>query len=494
MQTKPIPSETDIRTAYQQGVEAVILLFQQTFLEISERLQQVEDQLAKNSNNSGKPPSSDGYEKPAPKSRRKRSGKKSGGQVGHPGRTLEMVEKPDKVEPHQVTCCAYCQVSLKKEKVVKIERRQVFDLPEVHLEVTEHQAEVKVCPQCQQTTTASFPPEVNQPTQYGKQIKAQMAYFHEYQLLPLKRTQETFKDLYGQSVAEGTIVAACKELAAKVKPANEAIKKHLTYEEDVACFDETGLRIQGALHWLHVTCTRLLTYYETHKKRGKVAMDTIGILPNFTGRAIHDGLKAYFQYPQLQHGLCNEHHSRELDFLEERYPQKWVTELSDLMLEIKTAVDKAKEKSKTKLSSHRPDALSGKALADFSTRYDVLLKRGFKKNPPSKAEDISKRGRPKQSVAKNLLDRLRDHKDAVLAFMYDFNVPFDNNQAERDVRMMKVKQKISGCFRSDHGPKTFCAIRGYISTARKNDQPVLDVLHAAFEGRPYIPAFVSLNG
>lgn len=384
MQTKPIPSETDIRAAYEQGVEAVILLFQQTFLEISERLQQVEDQLAKNSSNSGKPPSSDGYEKPAPKSRRKRSGKKSGGQVGHAGHTLELVAKPDKVEPHPVNCCAHCHASLKKEKAVKIERRQVFDLPEVRLEVTEHQAEVKMCPKCQQTTTGNFPPEVSQPTQYGKKLKSQMVYFHEYQLLPLKRTQETLKDLYGQSVAEGTIMSTCKELAAKVKPANEAIKKHLTYNELVDCFDETGLRIQGALHWLHVTCTRLLTYYEAHQKRGKEAMDAIGILPNFTGRAIHDGLKAYFQYPQLQHGLCNEHHSREIDFLEERYPQKWVTELSNLMLEIKTAVDRAKEKSKTKLSS--------KALTDFSTRYDALLKRGFKKNPPSKAENIPKRG------------------------------------------------------------------------------------------------------
>jgi transposase len=188
----------------------------------------------------------------------------------------------------------------------------------------------------------------------------------------------------------------------------------------------------------------------------------------------------------LQHGLCNEHHSRELDFLEERHPQKWVTELSDLIMEIKVTVDTAKLKSKTKLSP--------KTLADFSTRYDALLTQGFKKNPPPKTEVPARRGRPKQSNAKNLLDRLRDHKEAVLAFMYDFNVPFDNNQAERDIRMMKVKQKISGCFRSDHGSETFCATRGYISTARKNDQPVLDVLYAAFEGRPYIPAFVSLNG
>jgi transposase len=480
------PSEAEINAAYDVGRAAVVALVQETFLVFAERIQKLEDQLAKNSSNSGKPPSSDGYEKPAPKSRRKRSGKKSGGQVGHPGHTLEMVAKPDKVEPHPVNCCAHCHTSLKKEKAVKIERRQVFDLPEVHLEVTEHQVEVKICPKCQQTTTASFPLEVSQPTQYGKNIKSQMAYFHEYQLLPLKRTQETFKDLYDQSVGEGTIVSACKELALTVKPANEAIKKHLTYNEDVECFDETGLRIKGALHWLHVACTRLLTYYEVHKKRGKEAMDAIGILSNFTGRAIHDGLKAYFQYPQLQHGLCNEHHSRELDFLEERYPQKWVTELSDLILEIKATVDTAKEKSKTKLSP--------KALADFSARYDALLKEGFKKNPRLKTDVPARRGRPKQSSAKNLLDRLRDHKDAVLAFMYDFNVPFDNNQAERDIRMMKVKQKISGCFRSDHGSETFCAIRGYISTARKNGQPALDVLHAAFEDRPYIPAFVSQHG
>jgi transposase len=484
-----IPNEERIRSSYHQGEEEVVKVFQEilgVIVKLLVRVTELEDQLAKNSSNSGKPPSSDGYEKPAPKSRRKRSGKKSGGQVGHPGHTLEMVAKPDKVEPHPVDYCAHCHASLKKEKAVRIERRQVFDLPEVRLEVTEHQVEVKMCPKCQQATTGSFPPEVSQPTQYGKKIKSQMAYFHEYQLLPLKRTQETLKDLYDQSIGEGTIVSACKELAAQVKPANEAIKKHLTYNELVACFDETGLRIKGALHWLHVTCTRLLTYYEVHKKRGKVAMDAIGILPNFTGRAIHDGLKAYFQYPQLQHALCNEHHSRELDFLEERHPQKWVTELSALIMEIKAAVDTAKEKSKTKLSPNK--------LADFSARYDALLKQGFQKNPPPKTEVPARRGRPKQSVAKNLLDRLLDHKEAVLAFMYDFDVPFDNNQAERDIRMMKVKQKISGCFRSDHGSETFCAIRGYISTARKNDQSVLEVLRAAFENHPYIPTFVSLNG
>lgn len=362
----------------------------------------------------------------------------------------------------------------------------MFDLPEVRLEVTEHQAEVKLCPKCERATTANFPPEVSQPTQYGKKIKSQMAYFHEYQLLPLKRTQETFKDLYGQALGEGTLVSACEELALKVAPANKAIKAHLTYREQVVCFDESGMRIESALHWLHVTCTRLLTHYEFHRKRGKEALEAIGILANFTGRAIHDGFPVYFKYTNAKHGLCNQPHLRSFDFLAERHPQKWVTQLSDLILKIKTTVEKAQEKSKT--------SLSPKTIADFSTPYDALLKQGFKKNPPPKVEAPVKRGRPKQSFAKNLLDHLSDHKDALLAFMVDFNVPFDNNQAERDIRMIKVKQKISGCFRSSRGAEVFCAIRAYISTARKNDQPVLDVLYAAFEDRPYIPAFVSLHG
>ena len=486
MKSIRLPSEEEIKNAYDQGLSAIVVLMQETFFGLVERIEKLEDQLAKNSSTSGKPPSSDGYEKPAPKSRRKRSGKKSGGQVGHSGHTLELVAKPDKIEAHPVNCCTHCHISLKQEKAVRIERRQVFDLPEVRLEVTEHQAEVKVCPKCQRETTASFPPEVSQPAQYGQKVKAQMVYFHEYQLLPLQRTQETFKDLYGQSVAAGTIVSACEEIAAKVHPANEAIKKHLTYKELVESFDETGMRMEGALHWLQVACTRLLTYYQVHKKRGKEAMDAIGILPGFTGRAIHDGLPAYFKYEQMQHGLCNEHHLRSFEFLKECHPQKWASGLSDLILEIKAAVDAAKQKSKTKLSP--------KKIADFSARYDVFLKQGFRKNPHPKIDSPPKRGRPKQSFAKNLLDRLSDHKEAVLAFMVDFNVPFDNNQAERDIRMMKVKQKISGCFRSRQGAEVFCALRGYISTARKNGQPVLDVLYAAFEGRPYVPDFVSLNG
>ena len=482
MNSVRLPSEEEIKKAYDQGLLAVIALIPGAFLVLAEQIEKLEDQLAKNSSNSGKPPSSDGYEKPAPKSRRKRSGKKSGGQVGHPGHTLRAVSKPDQVEVHSVSCCSNCHTSLKREKALRIEKRQVFDLPEIRVQVTEHQAEVKVCPKCKQTTKASFPSGVSHVTQYGKKIKSQMVYFHEYQMIPLQRTRETLKDLYGQCVGEDTIMSACEELAKQVEPANAVIKEHLTYHEAVACFDETGFRIDSALHWLHVTCTSVLTYYAVHKKRGKEAMEAIGILPNFIGRAIHDGWPAYFQYAHLQHGLCNEHHLRSFEFLKERHPQKWVSELNDLIVEIKAAVDRAKQRLKTRLSS--------KTVTDFSARYDALLKQGRKKNPPPKLDGPAKRGRPKQSFARNLLVRLSDHKEAVLAFMVDFDVPFDNNQAERDIRMMKVRQKISGCFRSSRGAEIFCALRGYISTARKNDQSVLPVLQAAFDGNPYIPAFI----
>ena len=486
MQTKQKPSEADIRAAYHQGVEAVVLLFQNTFLELRERLQQVEDQLAKNSSNSGKPPSTDGYEKPAPKSRRKRSGKKSGGQPGHVGHTLKMVEKPDKTVIHPVESCAHCQKSLRAVKAAGVEKRQVLDLPEVRLLATEHQAEIKHCPVCDKFSQAAFPEGVTQAVQYGQRIKSQMVYFHEYQLLPLNRTSETFHDLYHQGIAEDTILSACQELAQKVAPVQEAIKDHLTYAAEVVQFDESGARVIGKLHWFHVTCTEHLTYYAVHAKRGKLAMNAIGILPNFKGRAIHDGLKSYFRYG-CAHGLCNAHHLRNLEFLLERHPQAWVKKLKELLLEIQAAVTKAVSKAKTRLSA--------KTLANFSACYDALLKQGFKLNPNTVVpeEQPPKRGHPKQSFAKNLLDRLRDHKEAVLAFMYDFNVPFENNLAERDIRMLKLKQKISGCFRSLRGAEIFCIIRGYISTARKNKQRVLESLHSAFCGQPYYPALTQVS-
>ena len=259
-----MPSEIEIRAACEQGVEAVILLFQQTFFELSERLQQVEDRISKNSGNSGKAPSTDGYNKPLPKSRRKRSGKKSGGQPGHAGHTLKMVEQPDTVVVHPVEHCAHCEKSLRHISASAVEKRQVLDVPEIRLLATEHQAEVKACPHCQQLTEAAFPQGITQAVQYGPRLKGQMTYFHEYQLLPLGRTRETLHDLYAQEISEGTIQSACEELAHQVAPVQAAVKDHLTYAAKVVRFDESGARVMGKLHWFHVSRNESLTYYAVH--------------------------------------------------------------------------------------------------------------------------------------------------------------------------------------------------------------------------------------
>ncbi len=484
MGTVRVPSDEEIGAAYDQGREVVIALFHNTLEQLANRIQVLEDQIVKNSRNSGKPPSSDGYNRPAPKSLRKRHGKKSGGQAGHVGYTLHAVEHPKLVTVHRVQQCSHCQVSLKRVKASRYEKRQVFEVPRVRVEVTEHQAEIKLCPRCGKENRAVFPVGVTQPVQYGSEIKAQMVYFNQYQLLPLERTAEVFETLYGHSLSEGTIVEANQEAREQVVGVNRAIQQHLTEKEEVVHFDETGARAEGQLYWLHSASTERLTYYAIHPKRGSLAMEAIGILPHLKGRALHDDWMSYFKYP-IRHGLCNAHHLRRLKFLEERYPQKWVSQMADLLVNIKEAVEQAKAASR--------ESLTNKKLLDFESEYDRLVKQGLRFNRPPKRMEAQpkKRGRIKQSPAKNLLDEFKLHKEAVLAFMYDFRVPFDNNQAERDIRMMKVKQKVSGCFRSIRGAEIFCQIRGYLSTARKNGQQVLDVLRLAFAGTPYRPPFLS---
>lgn len=484
MQTLQLPSEKDIREAYEQGEDAVLALFQTTISVLAERIQKLEDQLAKNSRNSGKPPSSDGYDQPAPRSLRKRRRRKSGGQVGHPGETLKAVAQPDHVKVHRVLACAHCGHSLKRRKALGHEKRQVFDLPQVQIEVTEHRAEIKGCPCCQKETRAEFPGGVSQPVQYGTEIKAQMVYLNTEQHLPLERTCDLLEEFYAHRPSEGTLVTACAEAAQRVEKPNEAIKEHLVQHEAVGHFDETGMMINGILHWLHTASTSRLTCYAMHAKRGSVAMNEIDILPRFKGWAMHDDLAAYFLY-ELDHAVCNAHHLRSLLFLLERYPQKWIEPLQDLLLKIKARVEKAQEKMQTSLSTRQRNL--------FQHAYDQLIAQGLRANPPpsEKSRNPGQRGRLKQSPARNLLLRLQEHKKAVLAFMNDFNVPFDNNQAERDLRMMKVKQKVSGGFRSTAGAHNFCQIRGYLSTARKNGVKALAALRLAFDDQPFLPEFVA---
>jgi transposase len=448
-------------------------------LDVGERrVRQLEEQAAKDSHNSSKPPSSDGLSKPKPKSLRQPSERPTGGQLGHPGHTLRMVEKPDRIEPHRVDRCERCGSSLANQAPEHVERRQVFDLPEPKLEVTEHQAEVKTCA-CGCVNRAAFPPEVTAPVQYGLRVKSVAVYLKEYQLLPFDRLSEIMRDLFAcDTFSEGTLANLSADCSRRLEPV-DAIIRDLVTKSKVANFDETGVRAAGSLHWLHTVSTRFLTWYFAHKRRGREAMDAAGVLPNFQGRAVHDFWDSYLKYG-CDHGFCNAHLLRELTFLWEEQDQKWAKTMIDHLLAIKAAVDTARDAGLA--------ALPTEDLDHFHARYLEIVDAGYAENPVAESSAGPKRrGRRKQSKARNLLDRFRDYPDGILAFMRDFSVPFDNNLSERDLRMMKLRQKISGTFRNFAALVDFCRIRGYVSTARKNGINALDALRRVFVGNPFVP-------
>ena len=444
---------------------------------LHERVQTLADQVAKDSHNSHKPPSSDGLAKPKPKSLRSKSGRPTGGQPGHPGRTLPMADHPDRTLQHAVERCAACGRNLVKQAPDRVERRQVLDLPEPKLEVTEHQAEVKSCP-CGYVNRAAFPPEAAAPVQYGPRVKSVAVYLGEYQLLPFDRLTEIMRDLFAcERFSEGTLANFKTDCSRRLAPVEAAIRD-LATAAPVAGFDETGMRATGSLYWLHTVSTQLLTWYYAHPRRGRVAMDAAGILPEYRGRAVHDFWKPYLNYG-CDHALCNAHLLRELTFLWEQHEQPWAKEMIDHLLAIKVAVATAATAGVTALPS--PDQTR------FLKTYERIVQHGYAQHPAAPPPGAKRRGRRKQSKARNLLDRFRDHPDSILAFMRDFAVPFDNNQSERDLRMMKLRQKISGTFRSLEALTNFCRIRGYVSTARKNDLGALDALQRAFLGTPFVP-------
>lgn len=436
------------------------------------RLEKLEHRLNKNSTNSNKPPSSDGLRKPQPKSRREKGKRQSGGQAGHDGDTLKMVAHPDEVLTHRHRMCSHCRHDLSSERVERVVKRQVFDLPPIRLQVREHQAEVKVCPCCGKRSRAGFPEGVNAPTQYGPNVLAHAAYLNSYHLIPIARVREWFADCVGQAVSEGTIDHALTQMANAVAPSLDAIYEGLTRAE-VVHYDETGFRVNTSLRWLHTACTEHLSYYSVHLKRGDEAMLDIGVLTNSQGWAVHDGLKGYFGFETVRHALCNAHHLRELQFAREQYEADWAQDMQDLLLEMKRQAEAGN--------------LSADTLTRLENRYDALLVIGFeafplRPRPPNSPKCVA------QHPVTNLLIRLRDYRDAVLAFLHHSQVPFDNNLAERDLRMMKVKQKISGCFRTWAGAEGFAAVRSYLATARKQGMSMLHAAYLAFAGTPFIPA------
>ncbi len=490
--TLQLPTDNEICAAFEKGQAAILDLFHDVSRQVQELAQQLAKQgeilqelqarLAKNSDNSSKPPSSDGYGKvKRTESLRKSGDKPNGGQPGHEGQTLMASEHPDRVESHEVPSCAHCQASLAAIEAVGYEARQVFDIPAIRIEVTAHRAEIKVCPACGSASKGTFPEAVTQAVQYGPMVNTWASYFPNQHHIPVERTTEIFEDLVQHRVSEATVLKASEQLDRCIEPSTAAVKGMLRAAE-VLHVDESGLRVTGKLHWLHVASTESLTSYEVHAKRGQEAMEEAGILGEFKGTAVHDHWKPYFKYDECNHASCNAHHLRELRFIDKQYQQSWAKDMAELLLEIKAAVTA----TPAPLMS-----LSPPELERFETRYDEVVQSGFDANPApvtmSKGE-VKKRGRPKQPPPVNLLIRLRDFKGGVLAFMSDFRVPFDNNQGERDVRMVKVKQKVSGGFRTLEGAKRFGRIRGYISTARKNAKNVFEAIRDAFDGNPFIPS------
>lgn len=445
---------------------------------LERRIEELEARLGMNSRNSSKPPSSDGYQKPAPRSLREKSGRKPGGQAGHKGETLKMSETPDETIVHRPAQCEACGQSLDGVVATEVDRRQVFDLPPQSLTVVEHRAETVFCPGCGHRTTAAFPPEVTASVQYGINLRSIAVYLQQYQLLPFERTSELMQDLFGVSISAGTLVNAITDCAAAVEVSVEKIRE-MIQGSPVAHFDESGIAVNGALMWCHVASTESATHFTLHPKRGAEAMNEIGILPAFGGRAIHDCLGSYFDYT-CKHGLCNSHLLRELVFLHEMLHQRWAEPMIDFLLAIKTAVGK---------KILRSDSFAEEQLRRIERRYASILRKGYAENPMPEPDPNSKRkrGRPKKGKARSLLERFENHRSAILAFLYDFQVPFDNNLAERDIRMIKLKQKISGTFRSEEGGKAFCRLRSYISTARKNAVGIIDAITSAFAGHPFIP-------
>ena len=442
------------------------------------RLDAVEAKLGMNSENSSKPPSSDGLaKKPKTSSLRGKSDKAVGGQPGHKGSTLKCVAEPTGTKDYAPPShCNRCHSALSLEQAQLLERRQIFDVPARSFEVTEHRVYTVVCA-CGQRHDSAFPAAVSEVAQYGPNVRALGVHLIHGQMLPYARAAELIFEMTGLSVSPATLHAWVAEASAALKGTADLIARQL-HHAPVLCADESGLRVDGKLHWLHVAATATLTWYGMHAKRGMEAIVAHGILPQRLGVLVHDCWGPYWKLVDGPHALCNAHLLRELVYAQEVTGQDWPAAMTELLLNAQRLSAAARQQG-------RP--LDADTIAAFTTVYFDIVRAGEQLNPPKLKPD-GKRGRCKQSDAYNLLGRFRLHAESVLRFIADADVPFSNNIAERAVRMPKVKQKISGCFRTLAGADNFCTIRSCLDTLRKQGHSMLEVLRRAFTGDHIMPA------
>ena len=457
--------------------DVLIAELQAKVAELTVQVAELLARLNQNPRNSDRPPSSQGYDKPAPRSRREAPGRRSGGQPGHRGQALRQVADPDAVIVHTPTCCAGCGHALGGAPVVSTEKRQVFDLPEIRLVVTEHQVQHRRC-DCGQVTMGAVPAGVGAPVQYGPKLRAFATYLVAGQYLPLARTAELLGELLGAPVSQGTVHRWTAEAADGLDPFLAVLTDGLR-AAPVLGADETGIRVDGALAWVHTARTEGLTLYTVSAKRGVAAMTAAGVLTALppTTVLVHDGWAPYWKLPVL-HGLCGAHLGRELVAASEVEGQGlWAEPLDRLLREI------------NRTTSHARDAgaaeLAPSLLATYQRRYAALINMGWEANRGHHRGGRDKGKRPKHV---NLLDRLDLQRHEVLRFATDLRVPFTNNGSEQDIRPLKIRMKISGCLRTTPGAQQFCRLRSYLSTARKQGQSAHVVLRALHQGKPWLPA------
>ncbi|MGA7885107.1 MAG: IS66 family transposase [Acidobacteriaceae bacterium] len=447
-------------------VEALIASLRAEIAALRAEVADLRRQLGRDSSNSWQPPSSDGLRK-KPRiggSLRGRSGKTSGGQTGHKGGTLRQVADPDCVVGHAACACGHCGWPLEAGSAIGVEKRQVFDLPERPLLVTEHQASIYRCAHCRGVTKAAFPEGVVSPTQYGERIKAAAIYLNVQQLIPEDRTAQALSDLFGAPlICPASLVAWVAEKGQELRQVYQAIGERAA-EAKVRHLDETGFRIAGKLQWLHTTSSQAFTFYRASERRGAIPQDLKG------GVVVHDHFLPYRRLDAVDHAFCNAHILRELQCLIEFDKEPWAELMRDALLAANIAVHEARGAG--------AKALEPEVIAAFVDQYWAAVRLGlaFHRQLPALQAKANASGRTKQRPGRNLLERLKTFKTETLRFLTDFDVPFTNNLAEQDLRMMKVKMKISGSFRTLDGAQTFARLRSVVSTARKQGANILKTL------------------